>query len=44
MLTNGDFVGAVSKAGALGVLGINAGQKVSATTLEDTIENLRREI
>lgn len=43
-LTNGRYVGAVSAAGGLGVLGINAGQEVSATTVEDTIENMRREI
>ena len=43
-LTNGKYVAAVSAAGGLGVLGINAGQEVSATTIEETIENMRREI
>lgn len=43
-LTNGQFAGAVSAAGGLGVLGISAGQKEAATTVEDTIENMRREI
>lgn len=43
-LTNGKFVGAVSKAGALGVLGFNAGQQVSVYTVEETIENMRREV
>ncbi|MBQ9221505.1 nitronate monooxygenase family protein [Succinivibrio sp.] len=43
-LTNGEFVGAVSKAGALGVLGINAGQKEIARSTEEKIENMRREI
>ncbi|MBK0348051.1 nitronate monooxygenase [Aerococcaceae bacterium zg-ZJ1578] len=43
-LTNGHFAGAVSAAGGLGVLGISAGQTVAATTIEETIENMRREI
>ncbi|MFU2205696.1 NAD(P)H-dependent flavin oxidoreductase [Streptococcus pluranimalium] len=43
-LTNGNYAGAVSAAGGLGVLGISAGQKVAATTVEETIENMRREI
>ncbi|MBF6626712.1 nitronate monooxygenase [Aerococcaceae bacterium zg-BR9] len=43
-LTNGRFAAAVSQAGGLGVLGINAGQTVAASTLEETIENMRREI
>ncbi len=43
-LTNGTFAGAVSKAGGLGVLGINAGQKEPVFTLEETVENMRREI
>lgn len=43
-LTNGTYAGAVSKAGGLGVLGINSGQTESATTIEDTVENMRREI
>ncbi|MFC5631208.1 MULTISPECIES: NAD(P)H-dependent flavin oxidoreductase [Streptococcus] len=43
-LTDGHFAGAVSAAGGLGVLGISAGQKEAATTVEDTIENMRREI
>ncbi|MBF6977576.1 nitronate monooxygenase [Aerococcaceae bacterium zg-BR22] len=43
-LTNGRFAAAVSQAGGLGVLGISAGQTVAASTLEETIENMRREI
>lgn len=43
-LTNGSYAGAVSAAGGLGVLGISAGQTVAATTVEETIENMRREI
>ncbi|WP_165003667.1 MULTISPECIES: nitronate monooxygenase [unclassified Enterococcus] len=43
-LTNGEFVGAVSKTGALGVLGINAGQTQAATTIEETIANMRKEV
>lgn len=43
-LTNGAYVGAVSKAGGLGVLGINAGQKEPVFTIEETVENMRREI
>lgn len=43
-LTSGKFVGAISKAGALGVLGFNAGQIESAKTVEDSIENMRKEI
>lgn len=43
-LTNGRYAAAVSAAGGLGVLGISAGQKVAATTVEETIENMRREI
>lgn len=43
-LTDGHYAGAVSAAGGLGVLGISAGQKVAATTVKETIENMRREI
>lgn len=43
-LTDGKFVGEISKAGGLGGLGINAGQTSSAQTVEATIENMRREI
>ncbi|MTB63618.1 nitronate monooxygenase [Streptococcus sp. zg-86] len=43
-LTNGAYAGAVSAAGGLGVLGISAGQTVAATTVEETVENMRREI
>ncbi|UXR75579.1 MULTISPECIES: nitronate monooxygenase [unclassified Staphylococcus] len=43
-LTDGKFVGAISKAGALGVIGINAGQTEQAQSVEETIENLRREV
>lgn len=43
-LTNGRYVAAVSKAGGLGVLGFNAGQTESVFTVEETVENIRREI
>lgn len=43
-LTNGRYAAAVSAVGGLGVLGISAGQKVAATTVEETVENMRREI
>ncbi|MBQ9157657.1 MAG: nitronate monooxygenase [Eubacterium sp.] len=43
-LTDGKYVAAVSKAGGLGVLGYNAGQKVAVRTVEETIENMRREV
>lgn len=43
-LTDGNYAGAISKAGGLGVLGFSAGQKEPATTIEATIENMRREI
>lgn len=43
-LTNGRYAGAVSAAGGLGVLGISAGQTTAATTIEETVENMRREI
>ncbi|GGA86181.1 NAD(P)H-dependent flavin oxidoreductase [Staphylococcus muscae] len=43
-LTSGKFVGAISKAGALGVLGFNAGQTETAETLEKSVENMRKEI
>ncbi|MDY4761205.1 nitronate monooxygenase family protein [Streptococcus thoraltensis] len=43
-LTDGKFVGTISKAGGLGVLGINAGQTTPATTPEETVENMRREV
>lgn len=43
-LTNGKYAGSVSKAGGLGVLGINAGQTEQVFTIEETVENMRREI
>ncbi|MBQ6234820.1 MAG: nitronate monooxygenase [Clostridia bacterium] len=43
-LTDGKFVGAVSRAGGLGVLGFNAGQKKAVFTVEETIANMRREV
>ena len=43
-LTDGNYVGAISKAGGLGVLGFNAGQKQSVYTVEETVENMRREV
>lgn len=43
-LTDGKFVGAISKAGGLGVLGINAGQSEPAKTVEETVENMRHEV
>lgn len=43
-LTNGKYATAVSEAGGLGVLGISAGQKEAAKTVEETVENMRREI
>ena len=43
-LTNGTLVGEVSKTGALGVFGFNAGQSVVASSITETIENMRREI
>ncbi|MBR4190426.1 MAG: nitronate monooxygenase [Kiritimatiellae bacterium] len=43
-LTNGRYVAAVSQAGGLGVLGFNAGQTESVYTVEETVENMRREI
>ena len=44
-LTDSKFVGAISKAGGLGVLGINAGQsEPPAKTVEETVENMRREV
>ncbi|QOS79365.1 nitronate monooxygenase [Paenibacillus sp. JNUCC31] len=43
-LTDGKFVGAISKGGGLGVLGINAGQSEPAKTVEETVENMRREV
>lgn len=43
-LTDGNYVAAVSKAGGLGVLGINAGQKESVRTVEETIANMLREV
>lgn len=41
-LTDGRYVAAVSKAGGLGVLGFNAGQKESVYTVEETVANMRR--
>lgn len=43
-LTDGKYVAAVSAAGGLGVLGINAGQKEVVRTVEETIANMRREV
>lgn len=43
-LTNGRYAASVSAAGGLGVLGISAGQTVAATTIEETVENMRSEI
>ncbi|MBF6979108.1 nitronate monooxygenase [Aerococcaceae bacterium zg-BR22] len=43
-LTDGKYVAAVSEAGGLGVLGFSAGQKEAAKTIEETVENMRREI
>lgn len=43
-LTDGRYVAAVSKAGGLGVLGFNAGQKESVYTVEETVANMRREV
>lgn len=43
-LTDGKFVGEISKAGGLGVLGVNAGQVEPAKTVEETVENMRREV
>ena len=43
-LTNARYVAAVSNAGGLGVLGFNAGLKESVTTVEETVEAMRREI
>ncbi|ARQ07379.1 putative nitronate monooxygenase [Macrococcoides canis] len=43
-LTDGKFVGEISKNGALGVLGINAGQFEPANSIEETVENMRKEV
>ncbi|MFT8627447.1 MAG: nitronate monooxygenase [Oenococcus sicerae] len=43
-LTNAELAGSVSKAGGLGVLGFNAGQKDVAAFPEETIERMRGEI
>lgn len=43
-ITNADLVGAVSKAGGLGVLGFNAGQETTVFTVEETKERMRKEI
>ncbi|MDO5296986.1 MAG: nitronate monooxygenase [bacterium] len=43
-LTDGKYVGAISEAGGLGVLGFNAGQKQSVRTAEETVANMRREV
>ncbi len=43
-LTDGKYVAAISKAGGLGVLGFNAGQKKAVFTVEETIENMCREV
>lgn len=43
-LTDGKYAAAVSQAGGLGVLGFNAGQKEPVFTVEETVENMRREI
>lgn len=42
-LTDGRYVAAISAAGGLGVLGVNAGQKEAVRTVEETIANMRRE-
>ncbi|WP_348622663.1 nitronate monooxygenase [Paenibacillus peoriae] len=43
-ITNAEFVGAVSNAGGLGILGPNAGQTTITTSPEETAERMRREI
>ncbi len=43
-LTNADFVGAVSKTGALGVLGINAGLSEQINSVEENIANMSCQI
>lgn len=43
-LTNADFVAAVSNSGALGVLGINAGQYEPTKSIEETINHMREQI
>lgn len=43
-LTNAEFVAAVSNSGALGVLGINAGQYEPTKSINKTIEQMREQI
>lgn len=43
-LTNANFVAAVSNSGALGVLGINAGQYEPTKSIEETINHMREQI
>ncbi|WP_349670877.1 nitronate monooxygenase [Lacrimispora sp.] len=43
-ITNAELVGAVSKAGGLGVLGFNAGHSTAVYTGEETKERMRAEI
>lgn len=43
-LTDAHYVSAVSNAGGLGVLGLNAGERESAKNMEERINNMRREI
>lgn len=43
-LTDAQFVAACSNAGALGVLGLNAGQTESVFTVEETMERTREQI
>lgn len=43
-LTNANFVAAVSNSGALGVLGINAGQYEPTKSIEETINHMQEQI
>lgn len=43
-LTNAEFVASISNSGALGVLGINAGQYEPTKSIEKTIEQMRQQI
>lgn len=43
-LTNGEYAAAVSNAGGLGVIGINAGQTTHPASHVERVENLRREV
>lgn len=42
-LTDGKYIAAISEAGGLGVLGLNAGLKESVFTLEETVESMRKQ-